>query len=91
MRILIVEDESKVARALKQGLEGEYYDVDVAATGEDGFFRASSEQFDLIILDVMLPGRDGFEILTTLRKSGSQGTDPHTDGTRRCGGSRRRA
>jgi two-component system, OmpR family, copper resistance phosphate regulon response regulator CusR len=72
MRILIVEDESKVARALKQGLEADFYDVDVAATGEDGFFRASSEQFDLIILDVMLPGRDGFEILTTLRKAGSQ-------------------
>lgn len=72
MRILIVEDESKVARALKQGLEREFYDVDVATTGEDGFFRASSEQFDLIILDVMLPGRDGFEILTTLRKAGSQ-------------------
>jgi two-component system, OmpR family, copper resistance phosphate regulon response regulator CusR len=72
MRILIVEDEAKVARALKQGLEREFYDVDVATTGEDGFFRASSEQFDLIILDVMLPGRDGFEILTTLRKAGSQ-------------------
>jgi two-component system copper resistance phosphate regulon response regulator CusR len=72
MRILIVEDEFKVARALKQGLEADFYDVDVAATGEDGFFRASSEKFDLIILDVMLPGRDGFEILTTLRKAGSQ-------------------
>ena len=72
MRILIVEDESKVARALKQGLQSEFYDVDIAATGEDGFFRASSERFDLIILDVMLPGRDGFEILTTLRKAGSE-------------------
>jgi two-component system copper resistance phosphate regulon response regulator CusR len=72
MRILVVEDEDKVARALKQGLEGELYDVAVAATGEEGFFRASTEQFDLVILDVMLPGRDGFEILSTLRKSGSQ-------------------
>ena len=49
MRILIVEDENKVARALKQGLEGESYDVAVASTGEEGFFRASSEQFDLIV------------------------------------------
>ena len=72
MRILIVEDENKVARALKQGLEAECYDVAVASTGEEGFFRANSEQFDLIVLDVMLPGRDGFEILHTLRKSGSR-------------------
>ena len=56
---------------MKQSLERQFYDVDVATTGEDGFFRASSEQFDLIILDVMLPGRDGFDILTTLRKAGS--------------------
>lgn len=72
MRILIVEDETKVARALSQGLQGEFYDVVVAATGEEGFYRASSETFDLIILDVMLPGRDGFEILTTLRKAGAR-------------------
>jgi DNA-binding response OmpR family regulator len=71
-RILVVEDENKVARALKQGLEAESYDVEVACTGEEGFFRASTEQFDLIVLDVMLPGRDGFEILGTLRKAGSR-------------------
>lgn len=46
MRILVVEDEPKVARALKEGLEGERYDVVVARTGEDGFFRAESEVFD---------------------------------------------
>jgi DNA-binding response OmpR family regulator len=72
MRILLVEDEAKVARAVRQGLEAELYDVVVAATGEDGFFRASNESFDLIILDVMLPGRDGIEILRALRGSGSQ-------------------
>ena len=72
MRVLIVEDEAKVARAVAQGLQSEFYEVVVAATGEEGFFRASSESFDLIILDVMLPGRDGFEILTALRNSGSQ-------------------
>lgn len=72
MRVLIVEDEAKVARAVAQGLQAEFYDVVVAATGEEGFFRASNESFDLIILDVMLPGRDGFEILKALRNSGSQ-------------------
>jgi two-component system, OmpR family, copper resistance phosphate regulon response regulator CusR len=71
MRILIVEDEAKVARALSHGLERELYDVVVASNGEEGFFRASSESFDLIILDVMLPGRDGLEILAALRKAGS--------------------
>ena len=71
MRILLVEDETKVARAVTQGLQAELYEVIVAATGEDGFFRASREAFDLIILDVMLPGRDGVEILSALRSSGS--------------------
>jgi len=70
MRILVVEDEAKVARALREGLEGENYEVTVAKTGEDGFFRASAEIFDLIVLDLMLPGRDGIEVLITLRKRG---------------------
>ena len=70
MRVLVVEDEKKVARALKEGLEAEHYEVVVAATGEDGFFRTSAETFDVVILDVMLPGRNGFEILAALRKRG---------------------
>ena len=72
MRILVVEDEAKVAQALKEGLEGEHYDVVVAKTGEEGFFRANAEMFDLVVLDLMLPGRDGIEVLTTLRKRGVQ-------------------
>ncbi len=72
MRILVVEDEAKVARALKEGLEGEHYDVVVAKTGEEGFFRVNAEMFDLLVLDLMLPGRDGIEILTTLRNRGLQ-------------------
>jgi DNA-binding response OmpR family regulator len=72
MHILVVEDEAKVARALKEGLEGEHYDVVVAKTGEEGFFRANAEMFDLVVLDLMLPGRDGIEVLTTLRKRGVQ-------------------
>ena len=70
MRILVVEDEAKVARALQEGLEAEHYEVVVSATGEDGFFRVNAETFDFIVLDLMLPGRDGIEILTTLRRRG---------------------
>ena len=70
MRILLVEDEQKVARALQEGLEAESYSVALAHTGEDGFFRVSSEPFDLAVLDVMLPGRSGIEILSAMRKQG---------------------
>ena len=70
MRILVVEDEVKVAKALKEGLEDERYEAVVAHTGEDAFFRINTEQFDVIVLDVMLPGRDGLQVLTTIRKSG---------------------
>ena len=70
MRILVVEDEQKLAKALQEGLEADQYAVTVATTGEDGFYLASAERFDLLILDVMLPGRDGFEILSTLRQRG---------------------
>lgn len=67
VRILIVEDDAKVARALQQGLVAEGYEARVASTGEDGFFLANRESFDLILLDVTLPGRDGVEVLRTLR------------------------
>jgi two-component system copper resistance phosphate regulon response regulator CusR len=70
MRILVVEDEQKVANALREGLEGERYDVEVERTGEDAFFRMTTEAFDLILLDLGLPGRDGLQILTTLRSKG---------------------
>jgi DNA-binding response OmpR family regulator len=70
VRVLVIEDEQKVARALREGLETEHYQVEVSASGEDGFFRAVSKPFDLIILDLMLPGRSGLEILSTLRRQG---------------------
>src|SRR5205823_2556864 len=70
MRILVVEDEVKVANALKEGLEDERYEAVIAHTGEDAFFRINTEQFDVIVLDVMLPGRDGLQILTSIRKHG---------------------
>jgi len=70
VRILVVEDERKVARALQEGLEAELYDVAVAHTGEEGFFLANTEAFDVVVLDLMLPGRDGLEVLGALRKRG---------------------
>ena len=70
MRILVVEDELKVANALREGLEDEHYEAVVAHTGEDAFFRINTEKFDVILLDVMLPGRDGLQILTSIRRRG---------------------
>ena len=68
MRVLVVEDERKLAQILATALQAEHYDVVVAPTGEDGFFRANAEVFDLVVLDLMLPGRNGLEILHTLRQ-----------------------
>ncbi len=70
MRILVIEDEQKLAKALQDGLEAEQYGVAVARTGEDGFYLVQTESFDLVILDLMLPGRSGIEILTTMRQHG---------------------
>ncbi len=68
LKILIIEDERKVASALKKGLESEHYSALVAASGEEGFFLLNSQKFDFVILDLMLPGRDGLEILELLRR-----------------------
>ena len=68
MRLLVIEDEPKVGHALLEGLQAEGYEVVLAETGEEGFFLASNRSFDLIVLDVMLPGRDGLEVLAALRK-----------------------
>jgi two-component system copper resistance phosphate regulon response regulator CusR len=68
VRILVVEDEPKLAEAVKQGLEANEHTVVVAHTGEEGFFLATTQSFDLLILDIMLPGRDGIEIMSNLRR-----------------------
>jgi DNA-binding response OmpR family regulator len=68
VRVLVVEDERKLAQILTSALQAEHYDVVVAPTGEDGFFRANAEIFDLVVLDLMLPGRSGLEILGALRQ-----------------------
>src|SRR5262245_61411738 len=68
MRILVVEDERKTAAYLRKGLSEQGFTVDVATDGEDGLHRALTAEHDLVILDVMLPGRDGWSILERLRE-----------------------
>lgn len=68
MRILIVEDEPDLLRSIAQALREEGYAVDTANNGEDGFYKAESYDYDAIVLDVMLPKLDGWEILKRLRK-----------------------
>jgi two-component system copper resistance phosphate regulon response regulator CusR len=70
VQILIVEDEQKMAQALREGLEADGYSVRVAHTGGEGFYLINAQQFDLAIMDVMLPDHDGFEILSTIRRRG---------------------
>lgn len=70
MRILVVEDEPKLARALQKGLSEEQYAVDVACDGEDGLYLARSKTYDLILLDLMIPGISGLEVLRILRTEG---------------------
>jgi DNA-binding response OmpR family regulator len=68
MRILVVEDEHRIANNIKKGLEQERYAVDVAYDGTSGFDLASTEEYDLIVLDLMLPGMDGMAVCRDLRK-----------------------
>lgn len=70
MRILVIEDELKLAKALQEGLEAEEHEVSLAHSGEEGFYVAQTESFDLLILDVMLPRRSGLEILAAMRRHG---------------------
>jgi DNA-binding response OmpR family regulator len=69
MKILVIEDEHLIAQSLKKGLEQEKYTVDIAYTGTDGYDLASSEEYNLILLDLMLPGIDGLTICKKLRQN----------------------
>lgn len=71
MKVLVVEDEHKIANALRDGLEQESFAVDVAYDGEDGFSSAAYDEYDLLILDVMLPGMSGLDIARKLRAKGN--------------------
>jgi len=68
MRVLVVEDEHRIAHALQKGLEQERYAVDVAYTGTEGYDLASTEDYNLIILDIMIPGLDGITVCKKLRE-----------------------
>ncbi len=70
MRVLIVEDEKKVAGAVRRGLEAEGFAVDVALTGTDGLWMATENRYDVIVLDIMLPGMNGFKVCENLREAG---------------------
>src|ERR1700730_1121840 len=70
MRLLLVEDDARIARFVAKGLREQAYAVDVANTGDDALYQAAINTYDLVILDVMIPGRNGFEVCRELRKSG---------------------
>lgn len=72
MRILLVEDDVAIAQSLKEGLEDEAYAVDVAYDGDEGYRTATADDYDVIILDVMLPEMNGYEVCRALRKDGNQ-------------------
>jgi DNA-binding response OmpR family regulator len=71
VRVLIVEDEVKVAAAVRRGLEAEAFAVDVALNGTDGLWMATENPYDVIVLDIMLPGMSGFAVCKNLREAGN--------------------
>ena len=70
MKLLVVEDDHKIASAVKRGLEGEGFTVDVAGDGDDGWWMATEGAYDLIVLDLMLPKRNGYVLCADLRNAG---------------------
>ena len=72
MRILLVEDDMAIARSLKEGLEDEAYAVDVANDGSEGYRTATADEYDVIILDIMLPEMNGYEVCRALRNDGNK-------------------
>ena len=80
VRVLIVEDEKKVAAAVRRGLEAEGFAVDVALTGTDGLWMATEHPYDAIVLDIMLPGMNGYKVCEQLRDARQLDADPDADG-----------
>ena len=70
MKLLVVEDDTKIAAAVKRGLEAEGFSVEVSADGDEGLWRATENAYDLIILDILLPGRNGYQVCAELRAAG---------------------
>ena len=71
MRVLVVEDEKRIAAALKRGLEAEGFAVDVSLDGEDGLWQAKERAYDVIVLDIMLPRVNGYQVCAKLREAGN--------------------
>ncbi|MCZ7528425.1 MAG: response regulator transcription factor [Acidimicrobiia bacterium] len=71
MKLLLVEDDRKIATAVKRGLEAEGFTVEVSFDGDDGFWRATEGSYDLIVLDILLPGRNGYRVCADLRDAGN--------------------
>jgi two-component system, OmpR family, response regulator len=71
MKLLLVEDDTKIATAVKRGLEAEGFSVEIALDGQDGLWMATEGAYDLVILDIMLPGRNGYQICADLRRAGN--------------------
>jgi DNA-binding response OmpR family regulator len=69
-RVLVIEDQKKLLKTLQRGLEEEGYEVVAASTGEQGYYAATTEEFDAVVLDLMLPGRQGLQVLRDLRANG---------------------
>ncbi len=76
MRILVVEDEIPLAKLIREGLIGEGLLADVAVRGEDALWMAQASPYDVVCLDVNLPGIDGFETCRRLRAAGNDDPDP---------------
>ncbi len=72
MRVLLIEDDVMIARLLKEGLEDELYAVDVANDGSEGYRTAAADEYDVIILDIMLPEMNGYEVCRALRNDGNK-------------------
>jgi two-component system, OmpR family, copper resistance phosphate regulon response regulator CusR len=72
LRLLVIEDDLRIAATLRTLFESHDFEVSIAHTGEDGFFRLTTELFDLLILDVGLPGRSGFDVLQALRQTNKE-------------------
>ena len=79
MRVLVVEDERRLAAGLRAGLDAEGFAVDVALNGTDGLWMAREHPYDAIVLDIMLPGVNGYRLCSTLRARGDLDPDPHAD------------
>ncbi len=71
MKLLVVDDDARIARALQRGLSAEGFAVEVAGDGVEGLWRATEGSYDLILLDIMLPGRNGYRVCADLRRAGN--------------------